>query len=213
MLKVSSTEIAPGLQLCHAGRVNGRKTIEIEPLGRLHILYGSRRSGSREALARRDSIISEASDPLANALKDALSEKREAAISQEEQDLMNAIATTLENLFRVTVGFHWVSINLAHELSNMWIGTGLALNELEVEIGELIHQGEGGEALANLRKEIVPVFTESQLGLYICRNFLSHVSESRYREAVRRKFEDPGVQQHREAPSCICRAALHPERA
>ena len=184
-------EIAPGLQLCHAGLLNGRRTVEIPPLGLLHILYGSRESVTSTARSRRRSILNSLKDTeLLTTLRSASSGLAEPnGIHAKDQTLMDAIANTLENLFKVTLDFHWVSVNMAHELSAMWLGAGLALRDLEEELHDvMIKSSEAYESMVDLYQQIDPVLAESQLGLYVCRNFLSHVSETRYKDAVKTRF-------------------------
>lgn len=101
---------------------------------------------------------------------------------------MGAIASILHSLFEVTLGFRWVAINMAHELSVMWLASGLAAREILEELQALSMQADAPESLAELTSIVAPVFAESRLGLYVCRNFLSHVSESRYTHAVDVKF-------------------------
>ncbi len=101
---------------------------------------------------------------------------------------MGAISSILHSLFQVTLGFRWVTINMAHELSAMWLASGLATNELLEELAVLSAQDNAPDSLVEISALVAPVFADARLGLYVCRNFLSHVSETRYAQAVEVKF-------------------------
>lgn len=185
-------EVRAGLQLCHAGMLNGRMSVNVGHLGTLFVLFGSKPDGGAEAAARRAALLDDLrrSDPeVAEVVAKALpASPLEADIAGEERSLMAAISAVLERLFEVTVGFHWVSINMAHELTNQMLGTGLLVRDLEERLGRLAHAPAEVHELAGLRKAYEPLLTESQLGLYVVRNFLSHVSETRYLAVVNPRF-------------------------
>jgi signal transduction histidine kinase len=69
------------------------------------------------------------------------------------------------------------------------LNLGLISNEIDALMGEaegLLPLGERRERLQSIREM---VFTQCRLGLYIVRNFLSHTSETRYREVVKPQFK------------------------
>ena len=185
-------DVSEGLQLCHAGMLNGRMEVDVGHLGTLFILYGSKLDGSAEATGRRERLLAEleTSDPARAArLRATLPpELPPAAIAAEEKNLMTAIGDVLHQLFAVTVGFHWVAVNMAHELSNLMLGTGLLVRDFEERLSTLPPKFAGSRELKGLRTSSEPLLSESQLGLYVVRNFLSHVSETRYREVVSPRF-------------------------
>lgn len=184
-------EVAKDLQLCHAGMLNGRKDVDLGHLGVLTVLYGSRKATDSAALERRSQVIEAAGREdavlgreLAGA-DESSDGSDSAAIREHERGLMDAISQVLRHLFEITVGFHWLSVNMAHELSNLMLGSGLMAKDLDEELRE----PEGAaRQLASLRTIYEPLLTENRLGLYVVRNFLSHVSETRYGEVVPQKL-------------------------
>lgn len=200
---------APGVQLCHAGMANGRRELNTSA-GKFLILYGSRKATTPEALERRARAVA-----IAGAKNAELDGKLRAAddrdepahgaaggtdrggaprsapslINPSDADLLNAISEIIKGLVSATVGFRSLTINMAHELSNMMVGAGLLLNELEYAVKEFKDSPESASIIEDLLDTQSLVMRESRLGLYIVRNFLSHASETRYREAVKSKFE------------------------
>jgi signal transduction histidine kinase len=171
-----------GEQLCHAGLLNGRRVVQIPPIGELIVLYGSRRSqDSDQTLKRQQALLAKIGEADVPSLLRAHSEIKDGIRVQDRQ-LIDAIGVAIETLFRESVEFHWLAVNMAHELSIMLLGTGLASMELVDQL-ELVQEGDARQ-LAELKEVLETVSADSQLGLYICRNFLSYVSETRYREAV-----------------------------
>jgi signal transduction histidine kinase len=189
----ASSEPPPGsdgLQLCHAGMLNGRRKLDLGILGELVILFGSRKAPHEEAARRRSAIIAKA-----EAIDEALAESLRAAdraglevatIADDERALMDAIARAVEQLFKVTIGHHWISINLAHELSNLLLGTGLMAKDLDESLLDSV-RSSGSVDLREMQEVYSRLLSESQLGIYEVRNFLSYVSETRYRAAVEMK--------------------------
>jgi len=176
-------EITEGVQLCHAGMLNGRCEIDVS-VGRLVVLFGSVVSTAEEALKRRGEIVAlaaEQSEAMAARLRSSDSpQERFVEIAPSGASLMNAIKVIIERLVDATVEFRSLTINMAHELSLIMVGLGL-LAKLE----ELEPQDE--QESKRVRAHIV---AESKLGLYVVRNFLSHASEDRYRQAVRTRFSE-----------------------
>ena len=180
-----------GHQLCHAGLLNGRKQIRIPPLGEMTLLYGSRGHSSKDAVARRSGLIASLKNSEQQTELEQLTRGfSTGTIDEDSRRLIEAISLTLGALFKLALEFHWVSVNMAHELSTIWLNAGLALRDLEEDLQDLSSSAkeecpEIEKRLAETVRDIDPLFAECQLGSYVCRNFLSHVSESRYKSAVR----------------------------
>jgi signal transduction histidine kinase len=187
-------EIADGIQLCHAGLINGRREIETG-IGTLCILFGSKQSTSEESLRRRFAVINRVSTQNA-AFGDQLREVAESEEGDGEIDpsdllLMGAITEIIQGLINATVGFRSLTINMAHELSVMLLGMGLLTKELGDLVDEQSRPKRGAASLptSDLMETQKLVHTQCRLGLYIVRNFLSHASETRYGEVVRPRFK------------------------
>jgi len=178
-----------GVQMCHAGMLNERREIE-SSLGTLTILFGSKKSPDPEASSRRESIIriTRLTDPaLAERLQTA-SEAGDATAEFDEHDikLMDAITDIVQELINATAVFRFLSINMAHELSLTLLNLGLIAREVNELLGEVTTFFPPGNERRDRLKEIRDmVSTQSHLGLYIVRNFLSHASETRYKDAVK----------------------------
>lgn len=182
-----------GGQLCYAGMLNGRKEVDVGHLGTLIILYGARKATSADAQARRQIVVDAIArrDPtLATRLSQADADDSDGMdeIEQNKHELIEAIRNVSEHLFKVTLGFHWLSINMAHELCNMMLTSGLAAKRLNDQLDKLTSSEKTIPDLAAIRSTSESLFSENRLGLYVVRNYLSHVSETRYREAVRGKY-------------------------
>ena len=184
-------EIRRGIQLCHAGMINGRREIETG-VGTMVILFGSRRSVDEEAIRRRNQVIeaiAEQNSELADRLKQTdVSDRSEELIIASDAKLMDAIANILKLLLSATVQFRALSINMAHELSVMLLGMGSLAEEMEYLAQEFKDSPDSLSALNNILNTQTHIHTECRLGLYIVRNFLSHTSEARYLEAVKPQF-------------------------
>lgn len=189
-------DVHHGIQMCHAGMLNGRRAIETG-LGTLTILFGSKKSTDAEAIRRRErlvQIISSRDEPLAERLQEAAcSDLRTGEFETSDIALMDAITDILQRLINATAGFRQLTTNMAHELSLMMIGVGL----LTRRAGTLFNgyksapsaeRGDGLSEMLNL------IDTQCQLGLYIVRNFFSHTSETRYGEVIKPRFSDVNVE-------------------
>jgi signal transduction histidine kinase len=180
-----------GVQICHAGMLNGRREIDTG-VGMLVVFFGAKRSDETIAVHRREQIISSlaAENPdLASKLKEAVSQDEHShGIDSRDMELMDAISEILARLFTATVGFRSLTINMAHELSVMMLGMGLLIEEMDDLIDEL---NESGTLLSpQMGRTQSSIFAQCRLGLYIVRNFLSHASETRYTEVVRPQFRE-----------------------
>lgn len=186
-------EITEGVQLCHAGLVNGRREIDTG-VGQMVILYGGKRSTDSEAVLRRSKFIeavSERSPELAEKLEeaDAAKENKASSIDINDVALMDAISVIIQRLLNATVGFRTQTINMAHELSLMMVGMGLLMDEMNYILGKFKEPSTTNTLLEDLLDTQSLIYTQCRLGLYIVRNFLSHASETRYNEVVRASFE------------------------
>lgn len=186
-------EIVPGIQCCHAGMISGRREIDTGCVGVFIVLFGSRKSIEQSAILRRKSIIQLARANSAN-LADQLeqadnSDIKTGIIEDSNIELMSAISDIIHRLLAAIVGFRSLTINMAHELSLMMLGLGLLAKNMEatLESKNIISDAQLIEDLEDNQKHIL---AESQLGLYVVRNFLSHTSESRYDEIVSPKFAE-----------------------
>jgi signal transduction histidine kinase len=186
-------ETTRSIQMCHAGMLNERREIETG-IGTLTIFFGSKKSREPEAVNRREQLIQ-----LTAASDASLSERLRVAADTEtnstdefdthDLELMSAITDIVQQLINATAVFRFLSINMAHELSLTLLNLGLISREIDALMGEaeeLLPSGARRERLQSIREM---VFTQCRLGLYIVRNFLSHASETRYREVVRPQFQ------------------------
>jgi signal transduction histidine kinase len=186
-------DIHKRIQLCHAGMVNGRREIDTGCVGTLTILFGSKKSVTDEAIRRRSGIIQLASrtdQGLAKRLEkaDAL-DKEVGDIEASDSKLIDAISHIIQRLLNATVGFRTLSINMAHELTLMMLGMGLHAKVLESLVERFQSPSDLSAQMTKLLTTKSHIFTECRLGLYIVRNFLSHASETRYKEAVSTQFK------------------------
>jgi signal transduction histidine kinase len=188
--KKDEPEISEGVQLCHAGMVNGRKEIETG-IGTMVVLFGSKKSDSSEAIERRQKLIEKSkrfSPTISDDLRKASVEKTTSdSIDDRDIGLMDAISDILEQLFSATVGFRSLTINMAHELSVMMLAMGLLTGELGDDMREL-QSFLTGDQLKDIPNTPALIYAQCRLGLYIVRNFLSHASETRYSEVVSPRF-------------------------
>ncbi len=182
-----------GIQYCHAGMYNGRSQIDTGCVGKLTILFGSKKSVEPVALKRRQKVIEAAlniSPELGRSLQDADSKDIEVGeINPKDAELMGAITKIIKQLIDATVGFRSLTINMAHELSLMMVGLGLLTKELKMTVEDIEQTGKTKVALGDLLDTQKHIYNESRLGLYVVRNFLSHASETRYEEVIKPRFE------------------------
>ncbi len=185
-------DIQKRVQLCHAGMVNGRREIDTGCVGALTVLFGSKKSISSEATKRRSGIIRLASGSdqvLAKKLEEADALDQEIGdIPISDAKLIDAISDIIQRLLSATVGFRTLSINMAHELTLMMLGMGLHAKVLESVVGQFSVSSELTARTNRLLTAKSHIYSECRLGLYIVRNFLSHASETRYRDAVKPQF-------------------------
>lgn len=182
--------INDGVQLCHAGMVNGRREIDTDCVGTLIILFGSKKSTVPEASRRRRAVVQ-----IARLVDEALSTRLEEAdladstgdIESSDSQLLDVISDIIQRLVSATVGFRSLSINMAHELTLMMVGMGLHTKVMEVLMNRF-KDSTDVSVMGELVRTHSHIYTESRLGLYVVRNFLSHASETRYQEVVRPQF-------------------------
>lgn len=179
------------MQYCHAGMINGRREIDTASVGILTILFGAKPSANPEAIRRRRQVADtvELMDPALGArLRESeWQDGRLGTIEESDAALMDAIANILQRLLAATVSARALAINMAHELSLIMLGVGL----LAAEMDELMCGDPGGaETFSDLVATHQHLLAECKLGLYVVRNFLSHHSETRYRDVVRPKFAE-----------------------
>jgi signal transduction histidine kinase len=182
------------VQQCHAGMLNGRCDIDTGSLGTLSILFGSKKAIDGKAVARRESVIrsaEELNDPaLVERLRSAdAGDENVGDIAPSNIELMNAITSVIERLIATTVGLRSLTINMAHELSLMLLGTGLLALEVEDTIDSL-NRSNFEILRPDLQHDGRLIRNQCQLGLYVVRNFLSHASETRYAEVVTPRFTE-----------------------
>jgi signal transduction histidine kinase len=180
-----------GVQLCHAGMLNGKREIHLGELGVLTITYGSRGSLAPEALARRARLLDQIGDKNAE-LRDRLGDSAVASppselIETHDQALMDSIVDILQRLLSATIDFRSQSINMAHELCNTILGLGLLAKTLELSILDAESEVELVASAKDILDNSPELLAESQLGLYVVRNFLSHASEHQYGKAVKQR--------------------------
>lgn len=187
-------DIAEQIQYCHAGMMNGRREIDTECVGILAILFGSKKSIDDRAIVRRQWVIQIAKqhrEELYNLLKQADSSDTDiGSIDKSDAVLMDAISDIIRRLISATVGFRSLSMNMAHELSLTMLGLGLFAKELALHINSYTQESDVKPFIDDLKQTQKHILTEAQLGLYIVRNFLSYISESRYQEVVKPKFKE-----------------------
>lgn len=191
--KKEEPELGNGIQLCHAGMANGRREITISGIGTLAILFGAKKAIDEEALARRKKLIKlfwSGDRDLAMQLERADAEdKNVELIARHDYRLMDAISVTIEKLINATVGFQTGATRVAHELSLVMLGVYYETRKMQSLLEDIeAQQAVPSDDIAELMVTGASVATESQLGLYIIRNFLSNASEKTYKDAVRAKF-------------------------
>jgi signal transduction histidine kinase len=180
------------IQYCHAGMVNGRREIETGLNGMLTILFGAKRSVDPEALRRRETIIQAAAvnhPDQSIRLRDAdTQDHRASVIEPSESTLMDAIAEIIQSLLSTTVSARALAINMAHELSLVMLGMGLLATEIEDLASEFSKPEQMAQNIVGITAAHRYLLAECRLGLYVVRNFLSHTSETRYRDVVLPQF-------------------------
>jgi signal transduction histidine kinase len=180
-----------GVQLCHAGMLNGKREINLGELGALTITYGARGSSSAEALGRRTRLlenIGETDPDLQRVLAlSAVDSPPSELIATHDQALMDSIVDILQRLLTATIDFRSQSINMAHELCNTILGLGLLAKALELSILDATTEAELVASAKDILDNSPELLAESQLGLYVVRNFLSHASEYQYNKAVKQR--------------------------
>src|ERR1700724_835748 len=174
-------ELTKGVQLCHAGMVNGRCARQT-CVGTLAVLFGAKRATNPEAHVRREAVVkrAERANPaVAALLRDAESEAADGgAIAPFDGNLMTAITEVIARLIDATVGFRVLTINMAHELSLVMLGLGLLSREMaELKPGNQ-QQDNSEEFLEKLERSQRHIQSEARLGLYVVRNFLSYSSQT-----------------------------------
>jgi signal transduction histidine kinase len=184
-------EVMKGLELCHAGMLNGR-CIRTTCIGSLAVLFGARRATSPEADRRRQEVIRLAEQDDAAVARDLLTAEaadRDALeISLSDSNLMTAITEVVARLIDATVGFRVLTINMAHEISLVMLGLGLLSKEMGSLMTKREQSGTAESILARVAQRQQHIDSETRLGLYVVRNFLSYSSETRYGEVVRPQF-------------------------
>jgi signal transduction histidine kinase len=167
-------EFAPNRQFCYAGLLNGRVAIANPHIGELVILYGSRLSTHPDAAQRRSELLDKVRQTLP-AVAETLEHTLPLAtpIDGKDSDLMHAIAGILNQLLEATIDARAFALTMAHELSQMLLPIGLLSKQLTESLP------------AEEAKRIQPLLAEARLGLYIVNNFLSHLSERRYEQALK----------------------------
>jgi len=189
--KMHESSYEDGIQICHAGMLNGRREIDTG-VGLLVVFFGGKRSDEPIAIRRREHVIAAVAekDPeLSSQLRQGAEQDGQTySIDSRNMELMDAISEILARLFNATVGFRSLTINMAHELSVMMLGMGLLMQEMDSLIESLGPSRQ--EVSSSMAKAQSLIFAQCRLGLYIVRNFLSHASETRYSEVVRPQFKE-----------------------
>jgi signal transduction histidine kinase len=182
-----------GIQMCHAGMLNGRRQIELG-FGRLTIFFGSKRSMTPEAASRREQVIQHVSaqnDLLAEQLQSVAGPDTNAAeFDPSDIALIDATTDIISHLIDATAGFRLLTINMAHELSMMMINLGLLTKATGDFFATYKENHEASELADKILEAHDTIYTQCRLGLFIVRNFLSHASETRYDEVSRPQFRE-----------------------
>jgi len=186
-------EFTGGYQLCHAGMANGRRQIQVDGIGTLTILYGSKKIDRPDALQRREQLL-ERFESENRELHQQLvringeNHQSDPMIADHDSDLMDRILDVIRQLLVATIGFQANASNMAHELTVMMVGMYWEARKFD-SLFRSIEQLQQKNGLIREMEEIATnILTECQLGLYIVRNFLSHNSEKTYRQIVRPQF-------------------------
>lgn len=186
-------EVSPGIQMCHAGMLNRKRSIDTGPAGQMVLVFGARRSTSAEAESRRNLVIERQKSSFQRELRQADRRyRKQGPISDPDLRLMDTIAAMVQSFLRATFTFHYLSINMAHELANSMLGTGLMMQEID----DILSHGGKRDFLSELRMladHQSHVLAECRLALYVIRNFLSHSSEYRYNEVVSPSFSKTAI--------------------
>lgn len=196
------------VQICHAGMVNAKREIETG-IGTLSILFGFKPAFSADAQKRRETVIKrvkEIEPGLAKELTELISEVSFKAESNkqiasdnynaekiffDDHDitLIDSITKILKLLLNVTVGFQSLTINMAHELVVMLVGINLMSQETTDTLDEIQHSVLDNQNFHETAKLQKYIDSETKLGLYIVRNYLSQSSEYRYSKVVKPRLE------------------------
>lgn len=94
----------------------------------------------------------------------------------------------LVRFLRPSLVLHQSAISMAHELSVMLVGLGLFVREFGVRLEPLIGSSSVPASVLEAVEVGPSIVSECQLGLFVARNFLSHLSPDRYRSVVRRRL-------------------------
>lgn len=184
-------EFMEGLQHCHAGLVTGRRQLDTGCVGVMSILYGAWPSTDQIGRERKEKLIQATRlqmPALATSLEAADATARcEKPIRESDTALINAIVNILNQLLRATVDIHSLTINLTHELSVIMLGLGLLATEVKGAIDEARQSNPEGP-LREIFMAQSHFLTECQVALFTIRNFLSHVSETRYSQVTKPQF-------------------------
>jgi len=94
--------------------------------------------------------------------------------------LAEATIDLVRRLFDAEVRVHMLASNMAHEVALLLAGTGVAVRVLEQELEGFEDKTTDPADLGLLRKASGQIVTDSRLGLYLVRNFLSATASARY---------------------------------
>lgn len=197
------------VQLCHAGMVNAKREIETG-VGTLTILFGFKPAFNDEARKRRKLVIEKLAKISADSvtkIENEINENDYSVSNQpdernmdsyfleknffEEHDitLINSITRILELLITVTVEIRSLTINMAHELVVLFLGINLMSQETSDTLEEIQEAKANNENIAETIEFQKYMDSETKLGLYVVRNYLSQASEYRYSQVVKPHFE------------------------
>ncbi len=181
---------------CYAGLQVVRRHVTLGSLGRLTLLAAGSASDSVASKARRDDVLTRArreSIGRHRQLVVALKKDQALALSAKHIGLLEAMADSIQLILNTTVGLRALTIHMAHELSATLLGVGLLAYQQASQV-RLDGNAAADVALPSPDPATTQhILHESQLGLYIVRNFLSHASESRYRKVVRPQFASVSI--------------------
>jgi signal transduction histidine kinase len=182
--------------MCHAGMLTIRRELDTG-IGTMIMLVGAKPSSILEAKEKRKEylkLIQKKSnkhielgrvETKINLTKE-LTENQSMDFPKLEMDLLSAIIKLIQELLTATIGFQFHTINMSHELTLMLDGLGLTTARTQRLLEKArLSSNMDDEEVAILDKAISNqknIYQECRLGLLIVRNFLSHVSETRYKE-------------------------------
>lgn len=194
------------IQICHAGMINAKREIETG-IGTLSILFGFKPSLSLEAKERREDAIKKvekfdeqlAAEIQNITLQDNFKSEGETIqnnynlerIFFEDHDtmLIDSITKVLKLLLDVMIGFQSLTINMAHELVVMLVGINLMSQETSDMLGDIESRIPDNKEFQETVKIQKYISSETKLGLYMVRNYLSRSSEYRYSQVIKPNFE------------------------